>query len=99
MSFEPLTDAELAALEDRYKDYDVPPCRVCGGKLSIGSLGGGRNTVWSCADREKTPDNRGLMGEWYVHYGESKWIAPSEGDSRVLRLVAEVRARRSEGVR
>jgi len=43
------TDAELiAVLNSRYEPTKVPPCRVCGGELSIGAIGGGSPTRYGC---------------------------------------------------
>ena len=72
------TDAELiAVLNDRYEPSKIPPCRVCGGELSIGAIGGGEPTRYGC------------MADNGAHYGHSTWEDRRQGgDGDVLELIA-----------
>ena len=81
-----ITEADLKALRERYTTEEPPPCRVCGGVLSIQSMGGGQATEWACSDRPRQAVNN---DEWYDHYGRSRWTQYRSGDRRVLDLIAE----------
>lgn len=92
------TDGELAAeLEASYTADPVPPCRVCGGKLSVASMGGGRATEWACDGMEPDPERPGCVrykaGRSCAddHFGKSFWTQYRAGDSRVLELVRRFR--------
>jgi hypothetical protein len=71
------TDAELiAVINSRYEPTKVPLCRVCGGELSIGAIGGGSPTRYGC------------MADNAAHYSESSWEDRRQGgDSTVLELI------------
>lgn len=90
------TDAELLSeLEGRYKPTEVPPCRVCGGKLSIQAIGSGP-TVWGCSGLDEngklTPGRR--LAD--AHYSQSTFEdCRRGGDSAVIELIR--RSRRSNG--
>jgi len=91
------TDADLlACLRERYAADPVPPCRVCGGELSIASCGGGRPTEWACSTWEDDPDKPGELRRKDgrsiadAHYERSFWTQYRGGDEAVLELVARV---------
>lgn len=88
---EPVSDTVL--LEQLERDYgmpEIPPCRVCGGPLAIGAIGGGEPTRYYCAAMADAPGN-GLEKDW-GHYGGSLRVDRSfGGDARVLDLVCRYR--------
>ena len=91
------TDAELLAwLREQYKAEPIPPCRVCGGRLSVASMGGGNATRWACGMWEDDPDAPGKLrrkpgrGLADGHYERSEWTQYREGDAAVLELVARM---------
>lgn len=51
----------LDSLRATYTPAKVPPCRVCGGALSVQQEGGGEPTVWACSGFEDDPDRPGYM--------------------------------------
>jgi hypothetical protein len=69
-------------LRRRYAPYEVPPCRVCGEELSVGSMGGGQRTKYAHA----CPDGVSFR-DWSEHYRESEWIAPNDPDHAGLALL------------
>lgn len=85
------TDKEIVtALVKRYRESVIPPCRVCGGKLSLQSVGGGRPTVWGCGMYEDDPDNpdrcrpkpgRSIADE---HYSQSEYVDYRQGGDDVV---------------
>lgn len=95
---EQVADADLLQLlEHRYATEPVPPCRVCGGTLSIASIGGGEATRYACLPVEDDPDNPGRTrhkeGRSLAddHYARSRWTHYQEGDAEVRELVARYR--------
>lgn len=85
---EPYTVEELVShLRDKYGDYTVPPCRVCGAPLSIASAGAGL-TEYVCSAA------RSVSGE-LEHYQKSKWTAPNFPDRIVVALCDLVAPKRS----
>lgn len=75
----------LARLRQRYTADSIPPCRVCGGELSLASMGGGHATVYAC------PPPQGVsIIEHTDHYNRSKFVHLREGDPDVLALVDAV---------
>lgn len=81
----------LAALRTRYAGKPVPPCRVCGGKLTMQACGGGRPTEYAC------PRPDGVAFDDHVeHYRASRFIetrpADPEGAALVDALDAVLRA-------
>lgn len=72
----------LDRLRQRYTADEVPSCRVCGGELSVQSMGGGRATEYA----HSAPDGV-RMGDWMEHYRESKWTQYRAGDDEVLALL------------
>ena len=94
------TDQDLIAeVVARYTADPVPPCRVCGGALSIQSCGGGGNaTVWGCSGMEDDPERPGYMR--YMsgrrcaddHYSQSRWTQYRGGDSDVIELARRFHA-------
>jgi len=87
-----LTDDELDQVAARYTADPVPPCPVCGGRLSTQSAGGGKATVYGCSNKpEGVP-----YGEWLeTHYNPSRWTQYRSGDHDVLHLVASYRSVRA----
>lgn len=93
-----LADADLLALlAARYATEEVPPCRVCGGRLSVASIGGGEATRYACSGQETDPENperlrykpgRTIADE---HYANSRWTHYREGDAHVRELVQRFR--------
>lgn len=82
-------------LRERYAPTEVPPCRVCGGPLSLAAIGGGKPTVWACSGNEDDPDRPGYIrsqpGRWGNakdgvseygpggHYHDSRWVDRRQG--------------------
>lgn len=85
MTTDPLTAAELAALEAEHTPAVVPPCPVCG---SARVLIDNDALEYRCAVARSG-------GGDYAHQVQSRWYQPRT-DPRILRLVAEVRAHRGE---
>jgi len=83
----PLTAAELAALEAECAPREVPPCPVCKAERIL--IAG---TYYRCPN---TPEEYGGMHPGNAHFTFGQWQAPRT-DPRILRLIAEVRARREE---
>ncbi len=89
------SDAELEAeLVKRYAPTRIPPCRVCGGALSMQRCGGGQPTVWACSGWQPDPSDpdgrirspgRSAADE---HYRKSVFEDTRQGgDSAVLELI------------
>ena len=75
-------------LTRRYGPVEVPTCRVCGGELSVQSVGTGGPTVWGCSgtddDGRLLPDRR-MADE---HYSRSRWEDYRQGgDELVMELL------------
>lgn len=93
------SDDDLAwMLTERYKPSEIPPCRVCGGPLSIGAIGGGEPTRWACSGMEDDPESPGnrryKQGRTVAdrHYSDSEWVDRRQGgDSAVMELIARFR--------
>jgi hypothetical protein len=90
---EQMTNGELVEkILERHTPTEIPPCRVCGGKLSIGSIGGGGPTVWACSTMEDDPDRPGHLrykegrscGD--DHYGQSRFEDHRHTDGLALEL-------------
>ena len=85
-------DLLLEAIESSYYPAEIPSCHICGGKLSIASIGGGP-TIWACTPTEDDVDENGKWvfkpGRSVVddHYSKSRWQQYRHGDSRVMELV------------
>lgn len=87
---EKATDDDLIAmLRERFTGDPVPPCRVCGAELTIGSIGGNTSTKYACpnADTLKhewgSPEQREAM----EHYRASEFFHNKPGDTLVLQLL------------
>lgn len=85
---------ELASLlVQRYTGEPVPPCRICGGALSIASAGGGNATRYACDMMEIDPDRPAFLrrkeGRFAAdeHYSQSGWTQFNPGDRNVLDFV------------
>lgn len=83
----------IEELRERYTPEQVPPCRVCGGELSVQSIGGGNATVWACSGMEDDPEQPGHSRYKADrrpaddHYAQSRWIQHRDGDRTVLELI------------
>lgn len=98
-----LTVQDIDDLRKRYAPSVIPPCRVCGGELSISSCGGGNATTYACSMQEDDPDRSGWLrmksgrGENEYgkggHYSDSQWTdRHGPGDERVIALLDAVLA-------
>lgn len=93
----------IESLSDRYTPEPVPPCRVCGGELSVQSIGGGNATVWGCSGTEDDPDRPGHVrykeGRRVAddHYAQSTWTQHREGDSAVLEMIRRQKLLQTQG--
>lgn len=103
---EELADSDLCEiLLERYKPPTIPPCRVCGGALSIQSCGGGHPTAWACSgiedDPERSKKHRYKVGRKPAdeHYSRSRFEDLRQGgDDHVLELIARF-SRRADSAR
>lgn len=84
----PLSAHEMDALRARYTSETVPPCRVCGAELGIGSIGGNGPTVWKCS--AVSPIGSGFGSPEWKHYSDSEFRQYRHGDPLVLRLLDSV---------
>lgn len=97
-----MTDIDLVKLKERYSESEVPPCRVCGGELSIQRAGSGP-TVWGCTGMVDDPtgernwiyaEGRSCADE---HYERSRWSDYRQGgDSDVIALIEQLEAAQRE---
>lgn len=74
----------IAELRDRYAPTAAPPCRICGGELSLERAGGGNPSVWRCAGRVEGgyAPGRKIADQ---HYKDSEWTDyRAGGDQRVI---------------
>lgn len=84
----------VATLRERYAHQEVPPCRLCGGKLSVQAAGGGRATVWACGGYTERDLGNGEFERVYApgrsfvdqHYSDSRYEQYRHGDRDVLDL-------------
>ena len=84
----------IARLTQRYEPTKIPPCRVCGGPLSMQAVGGGNPTEWACSGREYDPDTHEWIG-WQKgrtaaddHYRKSGFTDRRQGgDEDVMELI------------
>lgn len=101
-------DHLIARLVEHYTRDEPPPCRVCGGPLTVARAGSGR-TLYACSPLTDGPSEAGHLIEKAGrgslaqdrdaeddHYRRSYWEQPRRGDDDVLELVA--RFRRIAGV-
>jgi hypothetical protein len=94
---QPLTNEEImeAAQEavNRYTPDEVPPCRVCGERLSIQAAGRGP-TVYGCSGTYEDENGRIRYREGRTiadeHYSNSQWEQYRHGDTLVLKLVGQL---------
>jgi hypothetical protein len=95
-----VTEELLAAMEWRYAE--PRSCRVCGAPLTIGSSGGPGGIRMSCSSDAASPlkyKHEAAGATWKEaldHWRDSTVYNPTDGDQRVLALVAEVRRLRAE---
>ncbi len=93
-----MSDDEIVAvarrLIERYTAEVVPPCRICGGSLSIQAIGGGGPTIYACSGQYEDADGsrryregRSVADE---HYSASQWRMYRHGDQDVLRVIAQL---------
>jgi hypothetical protein len=88
--------AAKAEVKRRYAPTVIPPCRVCGGALSIGSIGGGEPTTWGCSEWDDDPARPGRLlrkegrscGD--KHYGDSVFVDRRHVDSDAGVIIASL---------
>lgn len=82
------SDSELIGdLKKRYDQLPIPPCRICGGELSIAAIGGGRPTKYACSgsgDDGKYLPGRSCADE---HYRDSHYEDYQHADNAVIEAV------------
>jgi hypothetical protein len=94
-------DMLLQELLSRYEATKIPPCRICGGKLSVQRCGGGEPTVYACSpnmyDEKDNPILKpGRNGSVDKHYRDSEFIDYKHGgDSLVIELIDRYRKTKS----
>jgi hypothetical protein len=81
--------ALLGLLRLRYQPRVIPPCRICGGELSLQEFGSGIPSVWACSTGGKP--GRTVADR---HYRDSKFTADrSGGDEEVIELIRRFEAK------
>lgn len=82
---------------NRYTPETIPPCRICGGRLSMQAAGRGP-TIYACSGkyedengRTQYREGRSLIDE---HYNNSRWEQYRHGDRLVMKLVGQLLADR-----
>lgn len=81
-----------SVLTGRYKASEIPPCKVCGGKLSPQKTGGGEPDEWACSVYEDDPEKPGYVrnkadrteGIVDNHYVESRYIDRRQGGDELV---------------
>ena len=68
----------LSELRRSYTRDPVPPCRICGGPLSVQSIGGGQPTVWACSGKEDDPDRPNYIQTKAGRWEKAEPGSPSE---------------------
>jgi hypothetical protein len=72
-----MSDTELLEYVELVSDARaVPPCRVCGGVLSVVRIGGGKSTEWACPVASRASSEATRMDARRVadaHYRDSRW--------------------------
>jgi len=94
IEYEDWTDEELLTLLERdHTTTEIPPCRVCGGSLSIQAIGGGRPTVWACSGQDES--GKYLPGRRAAdeHYSESRFEDRRHTDGRIHELIRRYKER------
>jgi hypothetical protein len=89
-------------LRKHHKPTEIPPCPVCGRRLTIGSCGGGEPTIYACGLWEADPDKPGTSRRrtnyesygctWAEHYGRSRFTDRRHADPDVPALCDDVDA-------
>lgn len=83
-----LSNADLVAIiEERYGEYEVPPCRVCGAPLAIARMGGGSLAEYACSSKEASDSVYATPYREDNHYNNSHWKAPNHPDAHIRELV------------
>lgn len=96
-----MTDDEIMEtaqeLVNRYTPETIPPCRVCGEKLSMQAAGCGP-TIYACSGmyedesgRTRYREGRSVADE---HYSNSRWEQYRHGDRLVMKLLHQLIADR-----
>lgn len=82
---------------NRYTPETIPPCRICGERLSMQAAGRGP-TVYACSGtyedengRTRYREGRSFVDE---HYNNSRWEQYRHGDRLVMKLVSQLIADR-----
>ncbi|TLX16744.1 hypothetical protein [Rhizobium sp. MHM7A] len=97
----PMTNDEIMEtaqeLVNRYTPETIPPCRICGERLSMQAAGRGP-TIYACSGdyedetgRRKYRAGRSVADE---HYSNSRWEQYRHGDRLVMKLVGQLLADR-----
>lgn len=94
---EQLSPLDLAWLAFLNRPEDPGLCRICGAELAIGKAGGGEPTVYHCSTARplapgQTEDEREAAWE---HFRDSEVVQRRHGDSHVVAVIDELRARRA----
>ena len=88
-----LTMTDEQELRAYYGPVEVPPCRLCGAPLTIGSIGGGKATKWACS----AADFKTMGKDWLDHYSKSRWTDYRRGgDERVIAALDALDATRAQ---
>jgi hypothetical protein len=84
-----ITPEQVAEIRARYTEEPVPPCRICGDRLSIQATGAGR-TTWACSTTDDDHNVKPGRERWETgpdsHYSRSYFYQYRRGDEDVLAL-------------
>lgn len=90
-----MSDVELLEYVELMADARaVPPCRVCGGALSVIRIGGGKSTEWACPVASRASSEATRMDTRRVadaHYRDSHWSQYREEYSYARELAVRFR--------
>ena len=90
LTVEDLKNKELVnELINRWTPGEVPPCRVCGEKLSLGKIGGG-SAIYYCSSTHELNGKLELKEKRFlydIHESESKFTQYKFGDVFAIDLL------------